>query len=631
LFKVVPVFSFLRGIRKGGVPDDEAAPRPTQSPAEEPPPEREAVAASEPEIDREPGFDAGRIEMEIAPALSAPAIDLASNSEDSDPIIAIDFTAGGNSQRYLTHGWSYAEADFTWTNGDESALRVKLPDAISACRFVVTVDALNVERRVGLSAQPVYVLANGIYVGKAVLDRPATFEFVVPPSAGGPGAWLAINFLLPAARRPGGAPAGGDNRRLALAMSSIAIFDHAPGALLPPADLPDRDLLLCFENLGCNCEFGLVQRDFEAEPIGLFRWAATSADILSNVLHHQFADVGDFSNIDLVTDLRQEYMARDLRYGFYHHTYVGEGEIDAALLRIREAKRFRFLAEKLREDLAEATKIFVFSQKSAPPAADIERLHDELCLYGPNTLLWVVETPDTARAGHVEWRRPGLLCGYIENLATDDDITDYRRVTWLQICRAAYRLRHGNEPHSVFGGVLVKPRPGDEAEIAWAGSAEDESVAALPEPEPDGAGTTILDLSFAISGNAEPYLGTGWSPAEEEFTWTEADDSLVYFPRPSGSGPFILRLWFGPCTTPTVPQQTLEIYLNDSRIGGLNVGEDGPDECEFVLESSAFGSLSVATLRLHHPDAVRPSDHFDSDDTRRLAFAFRSISLLKAA
>jgi hypothetical protein len=52
-----------------------------------------------------------------------------------------------------------------------------------------------------------------------------------------------------------------------------------PEEALAVLGLPDLDAVRGFfpgfENLGGNCEFGLVQRHFGAEPLSLLRWTAT--------------------------------------------------------------------------------------------------------------------------------------------------------------------------------------------------------------------------------------------------------------------------------------------------------------------------------------------------------------------
>jgi tetratricopeptide (TPR) repeat protein len=51
---------------------------------------------------------------------------------------------------------------------------------------------------------------------------------------------------------------------------------------------PEADILLKFESLGENCEFGLVQRHYGAEPLGLLRWMGAEPDQLCLALEAGF-------------------------------------------------------------------------------------------------------------------------------------------------------------------------------------------------------------------------------------------------------------------------------------------------------------------------------------------------------
>ena len=59
--------------------------------------------------------------------------------------------------------------------------------------------------------------------------------------------------------------------------------------------LSERDLAMRFESLGGTghgCEFGLFQRHFGAEPLGLLRWADLSHHLLTRALESRFDGVG---------------------------------------------------------------------------------------------------------------------------------------------------------------------------------------------------------------------------------------------------------------------------------------------------------------------------------------------------
>ena len=52
-------------------------------------------------------------------------------------------------------------------------------------------------------------------------------------------------------------------------------------------------LLLLFEGLGDNCDFGVVQRAVGIEPFGLFRFAACKAQDVGALLRTRFQCLGE--------------------------------------------------------------------------------------------------------------------------------------------------------------------------------------------------------------------------------------------------------------------------------------------------------------------------------------------------
>jgi hypothetical protein len=57
--------------------------------------------------------------------------------------------------------------------------------------------------------------------------------------------------------------------------------------------------------------------------------------------------------------------------------------------------------------------------------------------YGDNMLLWVVPTEPDRPAGTVEVVMPGLLKGYIDRFAPDDNAHDFSFEGWLRVCANA--------------------------------------------------------------------------------------------------------------------------------------------------------------------------------------------------
>ena len=69
--------------------------------------------------------------------------------------------------------------------------------------------------------------------------------------------------------------------------------DACPGSSPPGVATALPDLFLQFESMGHNCEFGLVQRHFGAEPLGLLRWNAISVEDVILGIEQQFEGVGN--------------------------------------------------------------------------------------------------------------------------------------------------------------------------------------------------------------------------------------------------------------------------------------------------------------------------------------------------
>jgi hypothetical protein len=206
------------------------------------------------------------------------------------------------------------------------------------------------------------------------------------------------------------------------------------------SELSKRDLMMQFESIGQNCEFGIVQRAYKAEPLGLLRWASVSFPNLISGLSAKFEGLGapDAVQIRLANG---EYMADETRYKITYHTFVRQGETTPEALHEREHKRLRYLADKLIQDLEEAEKIFVYKKDEPLSEDQIRQLHAALRVFGPNTLLWVAAMDATHSAGTVEWLGEGLLAGRVDHFADPDHVPSTTSVeSWTTVCANAWRL-----------------------------------------------------------------------------------------------------------------------------------------------------------------------------------------------
>jgi hypothetical protein len=216
-----------------------------------------------------------------------------------------------------------------------------------------------------------------------------------------------------------------------------------------PGPMHVEQLMLQFESLGDNCEFGLVQRNAGAEPISLLRFSGfyipieQRLDRLVTALLRRFDGLGA---LDTITPYLagepggREWLVRESAYDLMYHTFSSEGSIEESALREREGKRLTFLRNKLLADLEAGEKIWVWRSEATSTADQIEPLYYQLRALGPNQLLWVVEAEAGDRIGLVERLDAALVKGYVKRFAPYDRATEVSPHSWYRVCEAAYPL-----------------------------------------------------------------------------------------------------------------------------------------------------------------------------------------------
>jgi tetratricopeptide (TPR) repeat protein len=249
-----------------------------------------------------------------------------------------------------------------------------------------------------------------------------------------------------------------DRADIASALEALAggSFKHrAPAdAVIGDADmeaarqLPKRDLLMLFESLGDNCEFGIVQRNFGAEPLSLLRWTSTLPDILATALRNNLDGVGLPENTRIFED--HDYRTKDTRYGMIMHTFITPDQATPEQLFPKFCKRLQYLKGKLLDDLRTAEKIFVYKAVRAVSDADVTSLWQAIRSFGDNTLL-VARIADAEHPpGSVRVVDEGFLMGYFDRTSTTDPSFD----VWLEICHRAYAIWQNGKAKPGNGQVL---------------------------------------------------------------------------------------------------------------------------------------------------------------------------------
>jgi tetratricopeptide (TPR) repeat protein len=218
-----------------------------------------------------------------------------------------------------------------------------------------------------------------------------------------------------------------------------------PVRLLTPSRRADEEsaqikkLLMQFESLGDTCEFGMVQRQFGAEPMGLLRWASIPTSRLIAALDNRFDGVGEPDN-SLIDAYRGEYVTWDKRYLIHSHTFTPDTAEPLSSFTQGQLRRMRYLRRKLLEDLESGQKIFVYKSDQGLSEQDARAIHASMRRYNPRAvLLCVMLSGELHSPGAAESLDEGLFIGYIDRFST----VDINASVWLELCRRTRQLRDG--------------------------------------------------------------------------------------------------------------------------------------------------------------------------------------------
>jgi hypothetical protein len=331
-----------------------------------------------------------------------------------------------------------------------------------------------------LSVQRLIVSVNETTIGMTSFSRPTQLAWRIPAGLIRRADRTLVTLWHPDVARPRDLSAGEDDRELAFSVSEVKVFhlpvamaaDHPvpPGLSLggmpspgfgthPGIDLKEwvlrrtamtlPELAACFESIGDNCEFGLVQRRCDTEPLGLLRFSGSLPNDIVRGIEQEFEGIGEPEDVTPSLEGeegRREFMIHERKYGLVYHTFVYEGERTPDLMRQQEATRLKFLRRKFAEELDAGEKIFVFKRATPPPESEILPLYLALNRRRPNTLLWVVPEEPGRPSGTVEVLMNGLLKAYIDRFAPGDNAHDFSFDAWIRICVHAFllkRLMHG--------------------------------------------------------------------------------------------------------------------------------------------------------------------------------------------
>jgi hypothetical protein len=358
--------------------------------------------------------------------------------------LILSFGLNGTAAEHLREGWSRPEPGYTWTQGTRASLELPCLAAASDYRLTFTTHLVFAPK--ARPWQRVAISANGHPLARLVVGGRGAFDVWLPKDVvEAPGRPITLQLELPDAGRPVDFGSPTDTRMLGLGFSELRLnaLDFSGQGVDP------EKIAWSLESLGFNCEFGLVQRQFGAEPLGLLRFATARLNALVPALDAGFANLGDPSELDLTVhgaDGREEWMILERRYGFVIHTHTSPRQATAEQIRRRESRRLRRLAEKLMDDLRDAEKLFVYQGDGLRSPQDADFLIGALRRYGPVTVLGVFADP--ARAGTAYRHSANLLVGYVDELHSPAEESAISRDVWQRMLVSAHALWRHEVPAS---------------------------------------------------------------------------------------------------------------------------------------------------------------------------------------
>lgn len=227
----------------------------------------------------------------------------------------------------------------------------------------------------------------------------------------------------------------------AMMMAPPVIGARQRPPVVPGGEADPADIMKLFESLGENCEFGLVQRYFGIEPLGLLRFSGMPTVNLRAALEIDFDGIGDPAHTALV-DTKTEYVTTDKRFGLTAHTFINPKTISYADCLAQQCQRLSYLKNRLIEDLEDAHKVFVVIAVTDPSDDDAQSIHDLLRKYGQTRLLYVrAEIPDI-NPGTVTEASEGLYFGYLDRYGNRGQGRgwDISNEVWLEVCKKTLDL-----------------------------------------------------------------------------------------------------------------------------------------------------------------------------------------------
>jgi len=198
-----------------------------------------------------------------------------------------------------------------------------------------------------------------------------------------------------------------------------------------------------FESLGDNCELGLLQRQWGAEPVGLFRFSAITPPLMIELLEAELAPLGDPAHT-LITYDSDELVVYDDRGYFWMHSFVQRDQMDEQKYLRQQNARMTFLKRKLLLDLKASNKIFVCKDSRSPISdTTLREMSKRLNHFASNLLLGIRLSDDDHPPGSLILLEPNIIIGHVSRMFSKVGSTSDAE-GWKSVLLKAYQFRATN-------------------------------------------------------------------------------------------------------------------------------------------------------------------------------------------
>jgi hypothetical protein len=408
---------------------------------------------------------------------------------------SISFGRRGHSEEIIGAGWSIPEDACRWMTGSVSLLALPVPPESNAADFILMLRVTPYTADGQIDGQRCTVVCGAETVAEVKLVTPSWIGIRISAEAAVAEKFVIL-FVHPDAESPQKFGISPDSRELAIAVHEAVLLPVGADDLTgrrgrsgqfvssdwrAQAVVPDwKKVAFAFQSMGQDCEFGLVQRQFDAEPQGLFRFANIRVRGLVQCLWNDFSEITDEETLCFDKVHCGEYLGEYKSLEFLHHTMVLADDYPVGdALRRKVSTRLKMLVRLFREDLEDGEKVFVLLGKDDPLSEfEVLPVISLMRRYNPKAaLLWItVAGPDERHlVGQCEIIGNNLLKGYLDRFSAP--VADWNKLPlecWKDIMVSALEALGRPIP------TQVQVLPPEQEQLADIG----ESPIQLPGVEP---------------------------------------------------------------------------------------------------------------------------------------------------